>query len=88
MVFVDDADMAMARAHFEVLADVVAGTARHHGIRQDYVRIEVTDAGGPWRDGPHGDDRPHGFDVVDAIAGPGNWGSDADTVIGYITAHS
>jgi len=38
----------------------------------------VEDAGGPWRDGPRDDGRPHGFDVVDAIAGAGNWGIDGD----------
>ena len=32
-------------------------------VHQDYVRIEVTDAGGPWRDGPRDDGRPHGLDV-------------------------
>ena len=47
-------------------------------VRQDYVRIEVQDAGGPWRDGLRDDGRPHGFDVVDAIAGLGNWGIDGD----------
>ena len=47
-------------------------------IHQDYVRIEVTDAGGPWRDGPRDDGRPHGLDVVTALAGPGNWGIDGD----------
>ena len=48
-------------------------------VRQDYVRIEVEDAGGPWHGGPRDDSRPHGFDVVDAIAGPQNWGLDGDT---------
>jgi len=47
-------------------------------ISQDHVRIEVEDAGGPWRDGPRDDSRPHGLDVVTAIAGPGNWGVDGD----------
>jgi hypothetical protein len=41
---------------------------------QDRLRIEVEDAGGPWRDGLLDDGRPHGFDVVAAIAGAGNWG--------------
>ena len=45
-------------------------------VQQDHVRIEVEDAGGPWRDGVRDDGRPHGFDVVTAIAGPGNWGID------------
>jgi serine/threonine-protein kinase RsbW len=44
----------------------------------DRVRIEVEDAGGPWRDGPNEDGRPHGFDVVTALAGAGNWGIDGD----------
>jgi len=47
-------------------------------IRPDRLRIEVEDAGGPWRDGLRDDGRPHGFDVVAAIAGPENWGIDGD----------
>ncbi len=47
-------------------------------VGQDGVRIEVEDGGGPWRDGPRDDGRPHGFDVVAAIAGAGNWGIDGD----------
>jgi anti-sigma regulatory factor (Ser/Thr protein kinase) len=47
-------------------------------LRADWLRIEVEDAGGPWRDRPRNDSRPHGFDVVTAIAGPGNWGIDGD----------
>jgi anti-sigma regulatory factor (Ser/Thr protein kinase) len=42
------------------------------------VRIEVEDAGGAWRDEPNGDGRPHGFDVVTALAGAGKWGIDGD----------
>ena len=38
----------------------------------------MEDAGGPWRDGPRYGGRPHGFDVVTAIAGPENWGVDGD----------
>jgi serine/threonine-protein kinase RsbW len=45
-------------------------------VRPDHLRIEVEDAGGPWRDGSRDDSRPHGFDVVTAIAGPGKWGID------------
>jgi histidine kinase-like protein len=47
-------------------------------VRQEHVRIEVEDAGGPWRGGRCDDGRPHGFDVVAAIAGAGNWGIDGD----------
>jgi anti-sigma regulatory factor (Ser/Thr protein kinase) len=64
---------------------VLHSTSRHGGeftlraeVHQDYVRIEVEDAGGPWRDRPRDDGRPHGFDVVAAIADPGNWGIDGD----------
>lgn len=38
------------------------------------VRIEVEDMGGPWRK-PRNDDRPHGLDIVHALAGPNNWGT-------------
>ena len=48
-------------------------------VHLDRLRIEVEDAGGSWRDGPRDDSRPHGLDVVAAIAGPGNWGIDGDT---------
>jgi hypothetical protein len=44
------------------------------GVGEDRLRIEVEDAGGPWRGGACYDGRPHGFDVVAAIAGAGNWG--------------
>ena len=47
-------------------------------VRPDRLRIEVEDAGGPWRDEPRDDSRPHGFDVVTAITGPGKWGIDGD----------
>jgi anti-sigma regulatory factor (Ser/Thr protein kinase) len=47
-------------------------------VGQDRLRIEVEDGGGPWRDGLRDDGRPHGFDVVTAIAGAGNWGIDGD----------
>ncbi len=47
-------------------------------VRADRLRIEVEDGGGPWRDGPRDDSRPHGLDVVNAIAGPGNWGVAGD----------
>jgi len=64
---------------------VLYSASRHGGaftlraeVRQDRVRIEVEDAGGQWRDGPRDDGRPHGFDVVTAIAGAGNWGIDGD----------
>lgn len=39
----------------------------------EYVWVEVVDQGGPWT-GRDGDDRPHGLDIVAAIAGADNWG--------------
>jgi|SRR5580704_2468812 anti-sigma regulatory factor (Ser/Thr protein kinase) len=49
-------------------------------VHEAYVWIGVGDAGGPWIRARHGDGRPHGLDVVEAITGPGNWGIDGDTV--------
>ena len=44
--------------------------------RTGYVRVESEDLGGPWH--PRGpDDRPHGLDIIEALAGPGNWGTEA-----------
>jgi hypothetical protein len=64
---------------------VVHSLSRHGGVfvlraaaGRDRLRIEVEDAGGPWLHGPNDDGRPHGFDVVSALAGEGNWGIDGD----------
>ena len=48
-------------------------------VHQNHVRIEVEDGGGPWHCKAGDDSRPHGFDVVAAIAGSGNWGINGDT---------
>ena len=49
-----------------------------------YVWVEVEDLGGPWHREPS-DDRPHGLNIIEALAGPGNWGtgttSDGDRVV-------
>ena len=42
-------------------------------VSQDHLRVEVKDGGGPWRNGLRDDGRPHGFDIVTAIAGARNW---------------
>jgi anti-sigma regulatory factor (Ser/Thr protein kinase) len=39
------------------------------------VRVECEDLGGPWHC-PQPDDRPHGLDIIEALAGPGNWGTE------------
>jgi ANTAR domain/GAF domain/Histidine kinase-like ATPase domain len=43
-----------------------------------WCRLEVEDAGGPWDAGPRDSTRPHGLDVIQAVAGSGNWGVDGD----------
>jgi hypothetical protein len=40
-----------------------------------YARIEVEDMGGPWRQ-RKASDRPHGLDIVEALAGPDGWGTE------------
>ena len=45
----------------------------------DCVWIEVTDQGGPWDRRDEDGDRPHGLDIVAAIAGDGNWGIDGES---------
>jgi anti-sigma regulatory factor (Ser/Thr protein kinase) len=70
----------------EFATNSVRHSASRHGgsfilraeVSQDRVRIEVEDGGGPWRNGPNEDGRPHGFDVVTALAGTGNWGIGGD----------
>jgi anti-sigma regulatory factor (Ser/Thr protein kinase) len=42
-------------------------------LHADYVWVEAEDLGGPWRC-KQADDRPHGLDVVQALAGPDGWG--------------
>lgn len=42
---------------------------------RDYCWIECEDLGGEWHC-RQPDDRPHGLDIVEALAGPGNWGTE------------
>ena len=53
---------------FTVRAEVHAG----------YCWCECEDAGGGWTPKPPGEDRPHGLQIVEALAGAGNWGVDGD----------
>ncbi|MGH9830206.1 MAG: ATP-binding protein, partial [Blastocatellia bacterium] len=50
----------------------------------DYVWVEVQDLGGSCHCKPP-DDRSHGLDIVSALAGPDNWGtetiSDGDRIV-------
>jgi serine/threonine-protein kinase RsbW len=50
-------------AFFAVRVEVLPGGAR----------VEVEDLGGPWHPRQR-DGRPHGLDVVQALAGPDGWG--------------
>ena len=43
-----------------------------------YVWVEAEDLGGPWRCRPP-DGRPHGLDIVEALAGPDGWGVESTT---------
>ncbi len=49
-----------------------------------YAWVEVEDLGGPWHPRQR-DGRPHGLDIVEAIAGPGNWGTDVTSAGERIT---
>ena len=49
-----------------------------------YVRIECEDLGGAWQRRPP-DSRPHGLEIIQALAGAGNWGTtttgDGDRIV-------
>ena len=49
-----------------------------------YVRIEVRDQGGKWAPRDYENDRPHGLDLIDALAGTGNWGITGDAEHGRV----
>jgi len=50
-----------------------------------YVHLAVSDDGGPWIQRAHDDDRPHGLDIVAALAVSqgGNWGVLGDATTGW-----
>jgi serine/threonine-protein kinase RsbW len=50
----------------------------------DYVWVEVEDQGGMWAGHHPRDGRPHGLDIVQAIAGDGGWGIDGDATLGRV----
>jgi anti-sigma regulatory factor (Ser/Thr protein kinase) len=49
-----------------------------------YVWVEVEDLGGPWHPRQR-DGRPHGLDIVTALAGPDGWGTETTSDGGRIT---
>lgn len=48
----------------------------------DHVRVEVRDAGGRWNQRAYGDGRPHGLDIVRAVAA--DFGIAGDALTGWI----
>jgi anti-sigma regulatory factor (Ser/Thr protein kinase) len=48
----------------------------------DHVRVEVRDAGGRWNQRADGDGRPHGLDIVRALAA--DFGIAGDALTGWI----
>jgi|SRR5215469_16602294 len=53
-------------------------TVRAEACPGKYVRIEVDDQGGQWIPRCRENDRPHGLDLINALAGTGNWGIHGD----------
>jgi hypothetical protein len=49
-------------------------TVRCH-VRPGQARIETEDLGGPWRQQRNPGDRPHGLGIIQALTGPGQWGT-------------
>jgi serine/threonine-protein kinase RsbW len=58
-------------------------TVRCHA-RPTQARIEVEDAGGPWRQRRDSPDRPHGLDIIAALTGPDGWGTEPSGIGGRI----
>jgi two-component sensor histidine kinase len=56
-------------------------TVRAEVHEGDYVWIEVEDGGGPWDQRAHSDGRPHGLDIVRALAADS--GIDGDPLTGW-----
>jgi len=51
-------------------------------MHDDYVWVEVRDDGGPWNHHAHADGRPHGLDIVRALATDS--GIDGDSATGWV----
>jgi hypothetical protein len=52
-----------------IISELAANAVLHS---QSATQFE--DCGGPWRPPPRDQSRPHGLDLIEALAGPGNWG--------------
>ena len=75
---------ANAAVHSNSAAPGGQFTVRAEVYCADYVWIEVEDQGGPWASRQDCDDYAHGLDLIDALAGTGNWGIDGDAEHGHI----
>ncbi len=69
-----------------IASELAANSVRHSAsaggfftvraeLFHDYLWLECEDLGGPWHPRP-ADDRPHGLDIIEALTGPGNWGTE------------
>lgn len=81
-----------------VASELAANAVTHSSSRQEggrfivraevrpgvCVRVEVEDQGDAWAGHHPRDGRPHGLDIVQAIAGDGNWGIDGDAAAGHV----
>jgi anti-sigma regulatory factor (Ser/Thr protein kinase) len=81
-----------------VTSELAANAVTHSSSRQrggrfivrakvcpgDYVWVEVEDYGDIWAGHHPRDGRPHGLDIVQAIAGDGSWGVDGDATFGRV----
>jgi len=57
-------------------------TVRTAVLDGDYVQVEVQDNGGPWKEPTRNEGRPHGLDIVHALAD--DCGRDGDALTGWI----
>ena len=81
-----------------VASELAANAVTHSSSRQpggqfivraevcpgDCAWVEVEDQGGIWAGHHPRDGRPHGLDIVHAIAGDGNWGINGDATLGRV----
>jgi len=81
-----------------VASELAANAVTHSSSRQpggrfivraavcpgDYIWVEVEDQGDTWAGHHPRDGRPHGLDIVQAVAGDGNWGIGGDAALGRV----
>jgi serine/threonine-protein kinase RsbW len=73
-----------------ITSELAANAAIHSASRDEFftvrcqvnpgqVEVAVEDLGGPWGPRPRDTTRPHGLDLIQALAGSGNWGITGDS---------